>query len=195
MPKSGIDKTNINWIDLDDSTYTSHFGKDQCYLKVNFAHSGGGEDKVQLPVYPEEIAFNGSTNYHEGEILGRPGKIAGYISTSDTQTRINLKLHRELATPGVVATDMNYIDKIISLMQAAHYPKKFQNGLYAPIVTYVFGDTKITGRQTSFNHKWGGPKISGIYMLCTIDIGVTHMAEGINYYDDVFGKNPRDFSW
>lgn len=195
MPKSGIDKTNITWIDLDDKVYNSHFGNDQCYLKVEFAHSGSTNKKIQLPVYPEELAFNGSTNYHEGEILGRPGKIAGYVSTSDTQTRINLKLHRELTVPGEVATDRNKIDEIIALMQACQYPRKFSNGLYVPIVTFVFGDSKFTGRQTSFNHKWGGPKISGVYMLCTIDIAITHMAEGINYFDDVVGKNPRDFSW
>lgn len=185
---------NDIWQDLDEQLYNNHFTNGQCNLKVEFnRNSGESEPSINLPIYPEDITFGGNTNYANAEILGRPGPIAGYVGTSDVTTRITLHLHRELQVPGNIASDGNQIDKIVSLIQACAYPKSYQDGLAVPIVTYTFGDTVITGKQTSWNVKWSGPKIQNAYMEVTLDISISHVPMGIPFFDDVKTWNPRQF--
>lgn len=225
-----VDKKNktanfvYDWQDLDDMHYNNHFIHGQCMLKVEFNRemedrSSHGirdprnpKDKRtirfqktiirQLPIYPEDITFGATTNYASTEIIGRPGVIAGYVSTSDVTTRINLHLHRELEIPGYVATndvhgtimqDRNKIDDIVALIQACAYPRVYSDGLVTPIVTYQFGDTIITGKQTSWNVKWCGPKIGNAYMEVILDVAISHAPKGIEYFDDIYLHNPRQF--
>lgn len=183
-----------DWVDLDDMLYNNHFIHGQCQLKVEFNRATELETiRRNLPIYPEDISFGATTNFANADILGRPGPIAGYVSTSDVTTRINLHLHRELEIPGNVDTDKNRIDELVSLIQACAYPKSYQNGLYVPIVTYYFGDTAITGKQTSWNVKWSGPKIANAYMEVTLDIAISHVPTEIPYFDVVKSWNPRQF--
>ena len=190
-------KNVTNWQDLDDLAYNNHFANGQCYFKVDFNRQFSENDDailpITLPVYPEDISFGANTNYTNAEIIGRPGTISGYVSTSDVSTRINLHLHRELEIPGVIASDKNQIDKIIATIQACDYPRVFPDGLATPIVTYVFGDTKITGKQTSFNTKWSGPKIGNSYMDVILDIAISHVPNGIIFFDNVRNFVPRQF--
>lgn len=181
------------WKDLDDELYNNHFGKGQCQIKVEFVRDVPDVIIRDLPIYPEDISFGVNTNYANAEILGRPGPIAGYVNTSDVTTRINLHLHRELEVIGNVSSDRNKIDDIVNLIQACAYPKSYQNGLYVPIVTYTFGDTTITGKQTSWNAKWSGPKIGNTYMEVTLDIAISHVPIEIPYFDTVRTWNPRQF--
>ena len=193
---SGYENKNITvWNDLDDLVYNNHFSNGQCYIQVHFNREFKDEKPsiIKLPIYPEDIAFGATTNYADASILGRPGNISGYVGTSDVTTRINLHLHRELAIPGELNTDRNKIDELIALIQACCYPRTYQDGMCVPIVEYVFGDTKIIGKQTSFNTKWGGPKIGNSYMEATLDIAITHVPMGIIFYDDVKTFNPRQF--
>lgn len=196
-------KVSNNWIDLDDVLYNNHFMYGQCHLKIEFNRLVNTEITglkynsttitKNLPIYPEDITFGANTNYANAEILGRPGPIAGYVSTSDVTTRINLHLHRELKIPGNVASDTNQIDELVALIQACAYPRVYQDGMYVPIVTYQFGDTVITGKQTSFSTKWSGPKIGNAYMEVTLDIAISHVPLRIEYFDDVLLHNPRQF--
>ena len=187
-------KTNINyWMDLDDIAYNNHFANGQCQLKVEFNRLLDKSIVKNLPIYPDDITFGATTNYANTEILGRPGPIAGYVNTSDVTTNIVLHLHRELNIPGEITTDKNKIDELISLIQACSYPKSFQDGLTVPIVTYIFGDTIITGKQTTFSTKWSGPKIGNSFMEVTITIGISHVPAGIEFFDDVYSHNPRQF--
>lgn len=189
-----------NWVDLDDEDeFNNHFLKGQCGVGVVFnngSESGAFDKWHTLPVYPNEVGFNGSTNFNSAEILGRPGTISGYVSTSDVTTKISFELHRELLIPSTnrdvgVREDINKVDQIISFIQACNYPKRIENGLLVPIVTYIFGDTAITGKQTSFDVSWGGPKIANKYMHAKINVGITHTPSGIIYFDDVVNTNPR----
>ena len=188
-------KQTTTWKDLDDNDFNNHFLNGQCGVGVifNTTSSTGAFDKwINLPIYPEDVTFSGSTNYNSAEIIGRPGTISGYISTSDVTSRFNLHMHRELLVPGEIVTDRNKIDEIIAFMQACDYPKN-DGGLKVPIVTYVFGDTQIVGKQTGFNTKWSGTKIGNSYMEVNIDISITHTPNHIIYYDDIKGYNPRQF--
>ena len=198
------DKNVTEWVELNDNLYNNHFinNNPQCYIKVDFNRkSENNTYKLRIPVYPSDISFGNQTNYTSGEILGRSGQIAGYVSTGDTTTRISLHLHRELQQldtgisirDEVKYQDRNKIDNLISLIQAANYPQRFPNGIAAPIVTYVFGKTKIIGKQTSFSTKWDGVKIGNMYMECFIEVQITHVPEGINYFDDMLNKLPYVF--
>lgn len=178
----------IEWVDLDDDMYNQHFGKQQCYIKVEFNRELDKPIIKDLPIYPEDITFGATTNYANAEILGRPGPIAGYVSTSDVTTRINLHLHRELQVKGEVATDKNKIDDIVNLIQACSYPKQYSDGISVPIVTYQFGNTIITGKQTSWSAKWSGPKIDKSYMEVTLDVAISHAPMGIEFFEDIYNK-------
>lgn len=178
------------WKDLDDDLYNNHFANGQCKIGVNFynaAENGGFAHSMNIPCYPEDVTFNGSTNYASAGILGRPGDISGYTGTSDITTRFSMHLHRELIIPGELQTDKNQIDKLVNLIMACNYPKTYQDGMYMPIVTYKFGDTQIVGKQTSFDIKWGGTKIGRSYMECTINLAVTHVFDFIPYFDNING--------
>lgn len=187
-------KNETIWRDLDGNAYNNHFLNNQCYILVNFNRANGvngGSVKKYLPVYPLDITFSGSTNFTSAEIIGRPGTISGYISTGDNTSRIALHLHRELKTFGnETPKDVNQIDSIVSLIQACQYPKKFQDALVTPIVTYCFGKVLITGKQTTYSTKWEGPKIGNMYMECNIDVQITHVAKGIQYFDDMYNNKP-----
>lgn len=191
-------KIATDWKDLDDVIYNNHIGNGQCYLKVEFnrMHSNNVDEKENtifryLPIYPEDVSFSVQTQYHDSSILGRPGTIGGYTNTGDPQIRFSMHLHRELEIPNNLTTDRNKIDEIIALMKACQYPRRYLDGLHVPIVTYVFGDTVIVGKQGSVNEKWFGPKIGQAYMECNIDVSVTAVPKGINYFDDIFTLNPR----
>lgn len=190
------------WKDLEEKTYNNHFTNGQCYLKVEFPHAGNDSLYIRnLPIYPDDITFSGSTNYASADILGRPGPIAGYVNTSDVTSRIQLHLHRELVVlddtsennTKIQQVDRNRIDDIVALVQACAYPKIYQDGMYVPIVTYVFGDTTITGKQTSWNVKWGGPKIGKAYMEVTIDVSISHAPMGILDFNTMYENEPRKF--
>lgn len=188
-----ISKSNI-WYNLDVNN-KSHFSNDQCFIAVSFSGSLSDQGyKIQqtLPVYPEDISFSTSTNYADATMIGRPGSISGYVNTDDKTINFSLHLHRELLVPGELTSDKNKIDCIVTLIEACQYPKRTTNGLYIPIVTYKFGDTEIVGKQTSCNIKWGGPKINNKYMECNIDISVTYVPKGINYFDSFVTINEED---
>ena len=197
-------KESNSWIDLDDDLYNNHFNNGQCQLRINFnrlmsiTDENGTEISStierNLPIYPEDINFGTSTNYASTDIIGRPGTIAGYVNTSDVTSKITLHLHRELEIPGYVETDKNKIDELILLIQACAYPKQYGDGLYVPIVTYKFGDTCITGKQTSWDATWGGPKIGNAYMDVKLNISISHVPNGIEFFDDILKhENPRTF--
>lgn len=187
--------SNSNWINI--STKLSHSDYKNCNLTVKFP----GTDNVysiELPVFPEDVTNSISTNYTSYDILGRPGQISVYNSTGDMTTSFTLHMHRELQTSestldNTYLADINQIDKIVSLIEASQYPiiDSTSAGEYVPIVTYRFGDTVITGKQTSVNTKWSGPKIEGKYMEVVISISVTCTAGKIKDFTDIFNSNPR----
>lgn len=201
MASNSFENKNItNWRDLDGNLYNNHFNNGQCYISVSFNRSVNSSEanyRCNIPVYPTEISFNNKTTYTSGEILGRPGTIAGYVTTGDTSTSISLHLHRELkintTNSQIKHTDINKIDELISLMQSCLYPKRFSDSIAVPIVTYCFGKVIITGKQTGFNCKWEGPKIGNMYMECTVNAEVTHVPVGIKYFDDMYTGKPYVF--
>lgn len=186
------------WRELDDSSYTAAFRSEgaftSCCVTVEFIGSGTGITKtLNLPVYPEDVTNAITTNYSSYDILGRPGQISAYTSTSDITTSFSLHMHRELKTyNNDIAADRNHIDDIVSLIEAAQYPLfKPGTGEYAPIVTYKFGDTLICGKQTSVNTKWSGPKIEGKFMEVVVSISVTNLFDRICDYTDIVSSSPR----
>ena len=181
------------WIDLDDLTYDNHFTNGQCFIAVDFGNQRYAS--YNLPVYPEDITFNFQTNYEDANIIGRPGKISAYTGTDDIKTSFQLHLHRELVTYNNELKDVNEIDYIISLIQAAAYPLiNPGNGLFAPITTYKFGDTLMVGKQNSVSVKYSGPKINGSYMEAILNVSFTIVPEKILHYESVKNNsNPR--SW
>lgn len=187
------DKNVTQWRELNDATYNNHFTNGQCAIHVGFNHAGAPQYKLNIPVYPEDITFGNSTNFTSAEIIGRPGTISGYVSTGDVQTNISLHLHRELKTYNDTTSDVNQIDDLVSLIQACQYPLRSQGGIFVPIVTYKFGEVKITGKQTNYSTKWGGPKIGGMYMECNITVQINHILDSIKYFEDVYDKKPYYF--
>lgn len=186
---------NLLWTDLDDNSYNQHFANGQCFVAVEFNRLSqqGYFNAYTLPIYPEDVTFNTNTNYTPVEILGRPGQISAYTSTSDPVCNFVLNLHRDLTMVNDVIKDKNQIDEIVSFIQACNYPYRFNDGTSAPIVTYKFGDTIIVGKQMTANVKWSGPKINNIYMQCVLTISVTHVPKGINYFEDIYKSNPRQY--
>lgn len=184
------------WIELDDKTFNSHFGNNAKYERCKVTVSFIGSNKsysYNLPIYPNDISESISTNYADYNIIGRPGSISSYTNTSDNTKRITLIMHRELKTFNNQLTDVNEVDRIISLIKAANYPliDSTAAAIYAPIVTYNFGDTLIVGKQTSCSVKWEGPKIEGKYMQVTLDITVVCTPKKIIDFKDVYNANPR----
>lgn len=188
------DKNSIVWRELDGDLYNNHFLDGQCAIYVEFNHSGIAPYRLNIPIYPDDITFGSSTNFTSAEIIGRPGTISGYVSTGDVSSRIALHLHRELQTFNEVAKDVNQIDDLVSLIQACQYPKRTQSGIFVPIVTYKFGNVKITGKQLNYNTKWSGPKIGNMYMDCHLDIQISHITSKIKYFDDMYDKKPYYFN-
>jgi len=181
------------WRDLDDDAYRSPFGNMSCFVSVDFRHSIAQQERrwFNLPVYPENVNFNLSTNYASNEILGRAGQISAYNSTNDITSTFSLKLHRELRTLNNQLVDINHIDAIISLIQAAQYAKWYADGLYAPITTYKFGDTLLIGKQIGVQITWGETKINGCYMVATLNISMTNVSKKILNFEDVRNSMPR----
>ena len=191
--------TNFKWQELDDSSYNSPFLQNDEYSKcIMNVNCGGKFNKtLYLPVYPEDVTNSISTAYADASILGRPGTISAYNSTSDITTSFTLHMHREqqtFLTSGNSAKDLdgkNIVDKIVSLIESAQYPYLDENGSYTPIVVYKFGDTLIFGKQTSVQTKWSGPKIEGKYMEVTLNISVTNTPSKILTAKDIYESSPR----
>ncbi len=183
---------NTVWRELDDINYNGPFlgnSVTSCYVEVSFGDNEKTE-RMFLPVYPLDVTNSLSTNYATSSIIGRTGQISAYNSTNDITTSFSIHLHRELRVYG---EGDNKIDDIVSLIEAAQYPLYNPNSghSYAPIVTYKFGDTVISGKQTSENTKWSGPKIDGKYMEVTLNISVTNLPNRVIDFTDIFGSNPR----
>lgn len=200
-PKGTI--ADDKWWELNDLMYTAMLNpRDHKYMQCKVILEYPNADKkvsYNLPVYPEEVNNTISTNYQSTEILGRPGQIASYTSTSDPTSSFTLHMHRENRS-NEVNTDLNnqknHIDQIVALIEAAQYPymDSTGGGIYPPIVTYIFGDTTITGKQTSVSTKWAGPKIEGKYMEVYLTISVTNLTYGIRDYSHFLNANPRGFN-
>lgn len=190
------------WYKLNDSMYTAMLNpKSHKYMQCKVILEYPNTDKkisYNLPCYPEEVTNSISTNYQSTEILGRPGQISSYISTGDPTSSFVLRLHRDVRaveTDTDLNAQRNHIDRIVSLIESAQYPymDSTGGGIYAPIVTYIFGDTMITGKQTSVNTKWFGPKIEGKFMAVDLNISVTNLTYGVRDYSHFMTSNPRGF--
>lgn len=189
--------SDTEWIDLDEKIYNSAFNSERssCWVKLEFNGSSSITPiKYSLPVYPEDITNSITTNYASYDIIGRSGQISAYNSTGDVTSSFSLHLHREINVTGSdVVTDRNNIDAIVSLIEAAQYPAYDSSGFYAPIITYKFGDTVISGKQTSINTKWSGPKINGMYMNVVLTISVTNLPTQVLDYKHIKDTNPRGY--
>ena len=198
-----IDKdTGEKWHDLDNRMFNDMFnpsnGQTNCYVQVKFAN-GTTSDIVYIPVYPDDVNDSISTSYGSSNIIGRPGEISSYNNTGDQTTSFSLHMHREQNEFSKFDTNSgnddtnNHIDKVVRTIKSAHYPLLSGSGSYAPIVYYKFGDTYITGKQTSTQVKWSGTKIGGKYMEVTINISVTQTPNKVVDYNDIINLNPRQF--
>ena len=134
-PKGTI--ADDKWWELNDLMYTAMLNpRDHKYMQCKVILEYPNADKkvsYNLPVYPEEVNNTISTNYQSTEILGRPGQISSYTSTSDPTSSFTLHMHRENRS-NEVNTDLNnqknHIDQIVALIEAAQYP-------YMDIITLV----------------------------------------------------------
>ena len=185
-----------SWKELDDDAFNAPFKSNgefsKCRMNLHFEGTNISHT-LNLPVYPLDVTNSISTAYASYDIIGRPGQLSAYNSTGDMSTSFSLHMHRELKTYGNSLADVNHIDKVVALIEAAQYPlfDTTGKGLYAPIVTYKFGDTQIVGKQTSVNTKWSGPKIEGKYMEVTMNITVVNVPKEILDYSHMFNSSPR----
>lgn len=142
-----------------------------------------------LPCYPEAVSESLSTTWSPTTIVGRPGALYSYTTTSDISCSFSFDLHREMERPGTIIGKLyaygTYTDGIIRAIKSACYPKFSYQGVEPPRTTWRFGDTYISGILMDAGFDWKLPIVDKKYSVCTVSVQMVNVHTKITDADDV----------
>jgi hypothetical protein len=149
--------------------------------KVSLYSSISGE-KIDFPVYPEELSDGVSASYDEmSDMLYQyePWKV--YKSSGPRENSYTFHMHRDMWTGNHADGCAN---DLIRACEANCYPEYNGSTVNAPKVTlYINGVNHITGILNSCKVDWGGPiGNDGFYLEVTLTLDITEISpKPLNY--------------
>lgn len=134
-------------------------------------------DKMDFPVYPEELGDEYKANYTQmPDMLYQYEPWQVYQSSGPRANTYTFKFHRDMWTGDHTDGKAN---ELIRFCEANCYPEYKGSAVNSPTVTlYIAGAPHITGVLTSVSPKWSGPLGSdGWYLVCELELSITEVSE------------------
>ena len=208
---------NEQWENVDETILNSSGLQQYAYVKIYYPTLAGSDSAnvenpyIMFKAFPENTSNAVNASYSDSSVIGRPGTVGMYTNTSDNVSNFSLSLHREdyasVVEAGQIGNLTNYgagertvysgenktIDYLISYIESAAYPLFTSTGTHMPLIKFIFGDTEINGKLTSFNAKWSGPRINGKQMHCEVSLSITNLFNSVPNQRYIAKSNPRGF--
>ena len=145
-------------------------------------------DKMDFPVYPEEVSDGVSANYTQmPDMLYQYEPWQVYQSSGPRSNTYTFKFHRDMWSGDHTDGKAN---QLIRFCEANCYPEYNGSAVNTPTVTlYIGGQAHITGVMTECRPKWSGPiGQDGWYLMCELELGITEVSETPLSYSTVMNK-------
>ena len=169
----------------------------ECYMLVkfgnanNFNFAGDYQYLLNLPLYPDQVSEQITTNWNQQKVLGRSSALSAYANTELKTVSFSLDLHRDFLTGsfshtketlfgaggslnrqaaglqvqdegGPFGTRTWYVNAN-KMLQISCYPQYTSQGLIPPTTYFVFGQMILKGYVTSYSTEWKKPILNTFY--------------------------------
>lgn len=152
-------------------------------------YSSLSDDKVDFPVYPEEISDGVKANYTTmPDLLYQYEPWQIYESSGPRSQSYTFDFHRDMWTGDHGDGKAN---QLIRFCEANCYPEYRGSAVYTSLVTlYVAGKPLITGIMNDVSVSWDGPlgKRDNWYLHCKLTLSITEVSQQTLNYNTVKNK-------
>lgn len=172
--QKGANKNPFEWFQLP-------WGKISLYSSIS-------DDKIDFPVYPEEIADGYSASYDQmPNLLYQYEPWQVYKSSGPRQNSYTFHMHRDMWTGD---HRDGLANKLIRYCEANCFPEYNGSAVNVPTVTlYVNGESLITGVLNSVKVDWSGPLgLDGFYLELKLTLDITEVSKTPLNYTTVKAK-------
>lgn len=139
-------------------------------------HSSLSDERIDFPVYPEELSDSAKANYTTmPDLLYQYEPWQIYNSSGPRTQTYSFQFHRDMWTGDHRDGKAN---DLIRACMANCYPEYRGSAVFTSIVTlYVAGNALISGVMSDVNVNWDGPiGQDGWYLHCKLDITITEVS-------------------
>lgn len=151
-------------------------------------YSSLADEKVDFPVYPEELSDGVRANYTTmPDLLYQYEPWQIYNSSGPRSQSYTFDFHRDMWTGDHRDGKAN---QLIRFCEANCYPEYRGSAVYTSTVTlYVGGKPLITGIMTDVNVSWDGPiGLDNYYLHCKLEISITEVSPQPLSFSTVLNK-------
>lgn len=155
--------------------------------EVSLYSSLSGE-KIDFPVYPEEISNSAKANYMQmPDLIYQYEPWQLYSSSGPRSQTYSFEFHRDMWSGDHRDGRAN---ALIRACEANCYPEYKGSAVYTSLVTlYISGSPAITGVMTDVNTAWSGPLgLDNFYLHCKLDITIVEVSQQVLDYETVRNK-------
>lgn len=174
------------------SSYSSNNSDPMQWFRVPWGevslYSSLGDEKIDFPVYPTELADSARANYTQmPDMLYQYEPWQLYTSSGPRSQTYTFEFHRDMWTGDHRDGKAN---DLIRACMANCYPEYKGSAVYTSLVTlYINGTALITGVMNDVNVTWDGPLgLDRWYLHCKLELSITEVSQQVLDYTTVRNK-------